>query len=134
MNRTEMQTSPKCTTPDNNTGYTFNDTRRKVGDSLIQKPRCESHFHTSNDILPIFAETCQRSDVVDKALNQIFIPIRLVMENQIYLLTNGSRRDFDFELVFFLTLVSNLWQASQLDHHTIRTAFHPDELTSVGLT
>ena len=134
MNRIEMQTCPKSTTPDNLTGYTLNDARRKVGDSRTQKPRCESHSHIANDALPIFAVTCQRSDVVDKALNQIFVPIRLVMQNQIYLLTNGSRRDFDFELVFFLTLVSDLLQASQLDQNIMRMAFHPGGLTSVGLT
>lgn len=62
--------------------------------------------------LTIFAESRQRPDVVDKSLDKIFVSVWLVLDDQVDLLADGSGRDFDFELVFFFTLVGNLFQAN----------------------
>ena len=59
----------------------------------------------------IFAESRQRPDVVDESLDKIFVSVGLVLDDQVDLLADGSGRDFDFELVFFFTLVGNLFQA-----------------------
>lgn len=62
--------------------------------------------------LTIFAESRQRPDVVDESLDEIFVSVWLVLDDQVDLLADGGGRNFDFELVFFFTLVGNLFQAN----------------------
>ena len=67
---------------------------------------------SSRTLLTIFAESRQCPDVVDKSLNEIFVSVWLVLDDQVDLLADGSGRNFDFELVFFFALVGDLFQAN----------------------